>query len=175
MKARVKMSVRNAWFGPSTAAEVGARNGLGEVRIRQFWAEEKAAGRLPDGVRPHFADRCKKPAEPVEVAIVPEVAAVVATAPADDAPGIDKDVLPIAAPNPTHEHECNGLLAALRKHHGESWRGLQTMPAQVLKMEIGDKAKGVPPAPPSRRRAREFARVADVYTGALIKRQEVRA
>lgn len=170
------MAVRNAWFGPATAAEVGRRNGIGEVRVRQFWAEEKHAGRLPDSVRPHFADRCKKPAEPAEAPIAAEVVAPdVAAAPADGAPGIDKDALPIAAPNPTHEHECNGLLAALQAHHGQHWRALQTMPAQVLKMEIGDKAKGVPPAPPSRRRAREFARVADVYTAALIERQAVRA
>lgn len=168
------MAVRNAWFSPATAAEVGARHSLGEVRIRQFWKEEKAAGRLPDSVRPHFADRCKKPevVEPVEA-----IDAIDADLDLDLAlaePG-DDDGLPIASPNPTHVHECDRLLAALQTHHGESWRALQTMPPHVLDMEVGNKARQLPPAPPSPRRVREFARVADVYTRVLLKRRAVAA
>lgn len=163
------MAVRNAWFSPATAAEVGARHGLGEVRIRQFWAEEKAAGRLPDSVRPHFADRCKKPevVEPVE-AIDADLDLALAE------PGED-DGLPIASPNPTHVHECDRLLAALQTHHGESWRGLQTMPPHVLEMEVGNRARGMAASPPSPRRVRELARVADVYTRVLLKRRAVAA
>ena len=47
-----------AWHGPETAAELAKRFKLKSAQmVRKFWGAAKRAGKLPEGKRPHFADR----------------------------------------------------------------------------------------------------------------------
>jgi hypothetical protein len=96
--------LRAAWFGPLTAGEIAkAFRVASDQVLRNFWGDEKAAGRLPDAARPHFANRTAKPV-PVE---------------ADIDPGLDRDAVPINEPNPRFDRECDAVLEAMRKHHAD--------------------------------------------------------
>lgn len=47
-----------AWHGPATAAELARQFKLKSAQmVRKFWGKAKKAGKLPEGKRPHFADR----------------------------------------------------------------------------------------------------------------------
>ncbi len=46
--------LRDAYFGPLTAAQIAGAAGVGEKWLLRFWVREKAAGRLPDQRRPQI-------------------------------------------------------------------------------------------------------------------------
>lgn len=97
MREGKKKRLRDAWFGPLTAAAIARANALSESTLRRFWDEERAHDRLPPKApRPYFAQQSKR-------------------AQADDIE-LDDDA-PIGEPNPTYEAPCDALLAALRLHH----------------------------------------------------------
>src|SRR5581483_949990 len=94
--------LREAWFGPLSAAEVAKRfridGDAAAQTVRNFWRDEKDAGRLPDTPRPSFARNTKSsPDVPPEASL--------------------DDESPIADPNPLFNAECDASLAAMRRHH----------------------------------------------------------
>lgn len=123
MREAKKNRLREAWRGPLTAGAIARAAGIGETKLREFWAAEKAAGRLPEGPRPHFADRCKR-AEPEVIEVEG-----------------DDDMTPIADPNRVCEAECAAALDVLRKHHPEfDSEAAQAAPAAWLAFD----RKGMP-------------------------------
>jgi hypothetical protein len=156
---RTRNALIKAWFGDRTVDQLARRFKVSAILIRKFWECQRDAGRLPaqPTPRPHFADRCATPAEPVtEVdAIDPET------------DGIDfaADDAPIGGPMGLRIPEGDPLLCALRLvHGGEPWRRLDGMPAHTLAMELDGHA-------PSRARVAELAATRDVYVAALMRRQ----
>jgi len=111
MRDAKKKRLRDAWHGPLTAEQIARSAGIGETKLRGFWAAEKAAGRLPVGPRPRFADR----SQPAEV--------------------IADDDSPIADPNRVCEYECRQMLAALHREHGDMLARDQDAPPSWLKFD----------------------------------------
>lgn len=118
MRDAKKNRLREAWHGPLTAEQIARSGAVGEKWLRRFWAAEKAAGRLPEGPRPHFLDRCQR-AEPAEVIL--------------------DDDSPIGEPNRTYERECEAALTALVEHHVDH-PAAHTAPAAWLRFD----GKGAP-------------------------------
>ena len=57
MSPNSQRNLREAWFGQFSADYLARRHRLNDGRaVRRFWEAERAAGRLPQGARPHFAD-----------------------------------------------------------------------------------------------------------------------
>ena len=110
--------LRAAWHGPQSAAEIAGNNGISESKLRRFWKEEKAAGRLPaePTPRPHFVERCKP------VAVID-----------DEAPLDVSDESPIFDPNPRFNAQCDAALTAMREHHANlDNAAAQTVPLSWL-------------------------------------------
>jgi transcriptional regulator with XRE-family HTH domain len=95
--------LREAYMGALTLREIARANGVGEKWLERFWRDERAAGRIANMPRPHFAKFCKPAAALIVEAVEADIAAD------DDAP--------IGEPNPRFERECGALLDALRRHH----------------------------------------------------------
>lgn len=123
MREAKKKRLRDAWHGPLTAEQIARSSALGEKTLRRFWAQEKEAGRLPDGPRPHFVARSK-------VATTVEL-------------GIDRDLaLDDAEPNPSCETQCLASLEAIRAHHADIDNAeAHTVPREWLRFD----GKGVLP------------------------------
>jgi len=129
LKPAVEKFLRHAFTTPLPIDQIARRVRLSESTVKRFWAEQKAAGTLPE-VRPHFAERCKRtePDSPAPIGIGDAIN--------DAAPFIDKAATPIAAPNPTYVHECDMLLDALRRHHGRESIALHVMPRDWLALDV---------------------------------------
>lgn len=106
MREAKKKRLREAWHGPLTAEAIARAAAIGEKMLRRFWAQERDAGRLPQGPRPHFVERSKRTGRPVEIGAEIEIAAI-------------DDGTPIAEPNRICKLECAAALDALRAHHPE--------------------------------------------------------
>jgi hypothetical protein len=100
-----KIRLRQAYFGSLTLREIAKANAVGEKFLERFWRDEKAAGRLANVARPHFAKFCKPAAS-----LLPEAGN----------PARDDGTSPLGEPNPRYERECSDLLAALREHHADT-------------------------------------------------------
>jgi hypothetical protein len=160
MRQTLRDSLRSAWHGPLTAAEIASREGVNGRRVQRFWAQEKKAGRLPtDAPRPHFIDSA---ARDVQVAVKAAMG-FAADDGEDDAVDFTADTAPIGGALGVRIPAPDPLLAALnREHAADCWRHVDGMPADVLKKE----ADGVVPA---RWRVAQFAMLRDAFVSALMR------
>lgn len=64
MNCAKRRRLRRAWHGPKTEAQIARHERLTPRRVRQIWAEDRAAQLLPDTHRPHFPPQQAKAAPP---------------------------------------------------------------------------------------------------------------
>lgn len=129
---RVKQDkIRLAWHGTRTADQVATQFGLSVGTVRNFWTDEKKAGRLPNlPCRPSFAAR-NIPVEPA--ALAPPPAAV--SRPDAPATEIDfDDCGQVFGEMPTCIPAGDPLLVRLKLAHGRD-------PARRLVLRVPDDRK----------------------------------
>lgn len=133
MTPRTENKLRLAWFGPLTADAIAKRHHIGSGQVvRNFWAKEKAAGRLPNKPRPHFVDCTPSSALAIDAAAAIEAGAAIDAA-ADMA--LDREIArgELSADDPmdpryaVQVYGCrvpddDPLLAALIREHGNDPR-----------------------------------------------------
>lgn len=157
MRETLRETLRTAWHGTMTVAEIESREGVNSRRIRRFWESERGAGRLPEGPRPHFIDAASRE---VRIALGADASDVAVDYTADDSPigGPMGVAIPLGDP----------LLRALQTVHGaERWRAVDGMPVRVL----NDEAAGRVPA---RWRVAQLAALRDAFVAALMRLAEQR-
>lgn len=130
MIRRRKIGARAFWYGPLTSALVARRCGFASAgAVRMFWQREQAAGRLPAGPRPFFADCSPKSAPAARPSVatvaVPSDPGAAVDAAADRALDrlIERNEVALDAASPfAFTAASDPLLKQLRKVHGHDRR-----------------------------------------------------
>lgn len=161
MREAKKIRLRHAYLGPLTADQIARSAAISTSVLRRFWAEEKAAGNLPN-VRPHYVEKTTLAAPVVEPQAARELAVAIGETPAAEADDETDDEPPLAGRQPSYVAQCDRLLESMRKHHPElDHAGVQDVSANLLRFDL----RGMPM--PTHGMLMAMCRAAD--HGALVK------